>query len=198
MIKPNVLSAGAMIALAASAAFAQTPAAVQQTDSFRQRQQLQSTLPPTGQPEEMAAELYPEENADIGPQSILRLKPRHRWFSATVDAQYYYTDNLFLSDQDTIGTDVLLSALQLAITPPAFALGAGRVAPRLGAQPQQPVLLLVRQRVHAPRLDPRPALLRRGGLPTRGCLRRQASLKVPSHLSSSAPPFRPFLLSVPA
>lgn len=134
MIKPNVLSAGAMIALAASAAFAQTPAAVQQTDSFRQRQQLQSTLPPTGQPEEMAAELYPEENADIGPQSILRLKPRHRWFSATVDAQYYYTDNLFLSDQDTIGTDVLLSALQLAITPPAFALGAGRVAPRLGYQ----------------------------------------------------------------
>src|ERR1700675_3476668 len=48
-----------------------------------------------------APELYPGENADVGPQRILRLNPRPNYFDAFLDSQVYYSDNPTYAQQST-------------------------------------------------------------------------------------------------
>jgi hypothetical protein len=52
------------------------------------------------------------------------------------DAQYFYTDNMFLDDQNKISTAVLVSTVEVAVTPKPFDLAGGEVAPRLGYRHQ--------------------------------------------------------------
>jgi len=88
------------------------------------------------QPGDTAPELYPGEVSDVGPQSIIKYKPRKSYVEAMVDGQYFYTDNMFLDEEDRQETDVFVGTAQIALAPTAYDLGPGKLAPRLGYRHQ--------------------------------------------------------------
>lgn len=136
MKQPTTIILGACIA--AAVVFnvrGQNPGAIQQVDSFQQRQQLGLT-PASYKEGDSAPELYPGESGDVGPQSVLKIKPRKTLFEAMADVQYFYTDNMFLYDHDKKGADVLVSTAQFALAPTPYELGGGQFAPRLGYRQQ--------------------------------------------------------------
>lgn len=128
-IAPLILAAS--FTLLVNETRAQVPAAVQQSETVQQRRQLEQAAQAT-ESGETAPELFPGESSDVGPQSILKIKPRRAWFEAMADVQYFYTDNMFLNEDDKQGADVLVSTVQFALAPPSYALGDGLFAPRLG------------------------------------------------------------------
>lgn len=83
-----------------------------------------------------APELYPGENADVGPQRILRLKPRKTYFEVIAESQCFYTDNVYLSDDNKVGGALFVNTIQAALAPESYALGPGRFAPMLGFRSQ--------------------------------------------------------------
>ncbi len=72
-----------------------TPTAIQQQQNFQQRSELQKPLISL-RPGTNAPEIYQGENADIGPQHIMRLLPQRTYFMVRADSQYLYTDNALL------------------------------------------------------------------------------------------------------
>src|SRR5262245_40874511 len=83
-----------------------------------------------------APSLFPEEDTDVGPQSILRMRPMQPRIELFADAQYFYTDNMFLSDRNEQSSDVLVSTAQgvfNAIQSPMF---DGDFVARLGYRHQ--------------------------------------------------------------
>lgn len=121
--------------VASVSAFAQMPNASQQVDSLQQRRQLEQSA------QMMIAsnavpELYSGESSDVGPQSVLQTKTRRTYFQAFADAQYFYTDNMFLANQKKQGADVLVSTVQAALAPTAYDFADGKFSPRLGFQQQ--------------------------------------------------------------
>ena len=103
----------------------------QQVDSAQQRRELGQPAKTLGDGETVP-ELFTGEASDVGPQSVVKFKSRTSYLELSADAQYFYTDNLFLADGGRVGTDVLVSMVQAALAPGAYALGEGRFAPRLG------------------------------------------------------------------
>lgn len=122
---------GVSLAVGLVEAGAQVPGAVQQVDTAQQRRQIEQTTH-SYEAGESAPELYPGENTDVGPQSVLKLNPRKTHFEAMADAQYFHTDNLLLNQHDKQGADVLVSTVQFALAPTAYNLGGGKFAPRIG------------------------------------------------------------------
>ena len=85
-----------------------------------------------------APSLFPEEDADVGPQSVLKLKrsggaPRIEVFA---DAQYFYTDNMFLTDRNKQSADLLVSTIQGALTVAKFGILEGEFVQRVGYRHQ--------------------------------------------------------------
>jgi len=128
--------------LVAAAAFsgaltvsAQMPNASQQVDSVQQRRQLeqaaQMIIATNAVPE-----LYAGETGDVGPQSVLQIKPRRTWIEAFADAQYFYTDNMFLANRNKQGANVLVSTVSAALAPTSYDFQDGLLAPRLGYEQQ--------------------------------------------------------------
>ena len=107
----------------------------QQLDSVQQRRELEqnanlmvvsNTLP----------ELYAGESGDVGPQSVLQIKPHRKLFEASADVQYFFTDNMFLASGGKREADVLASTVSAALAPSPFEFHDGLLAPRLGYQHQ--------------------------------------------------------------
>ena len=126
---------GALGLAASLPAFAQMSTANQQVDSVQQRRQLEQAA------QMMIAtnavpELYTGESSDVGPQSVLQTKPRRTYIEAFADAQYFYTDNMFLANQKKQGANVLVSTVSAALAPTAYDFQEGSLAPRLGFQQQ--------------------------------------------------------------
>lgn len=105
--------------------------AVRQVDSAQQRRELGQPAKTLGDGETVP-ELYTGEASDVGPQSVVKFKSRKSYLELSADAQYFHTDNMFLSDGGKVGTDVLVSMVQAALAPGAYALGEGQFSPRLG------------------------------------------------------------------
>jgi hypothetical protein len=131
-VKINRLPAIISLVVAGIVSARAQPAAVQQLQNTEQLQQQQNLLPAlvggTNAPE-----LYPGENADIGPQRILRINPRHDYFDVLIDSQFFYTDNAnFAETPDRIGSGVFVNTVQAAFTPPDMRLGNGKFAPSIG------------------------------------------------------------------
>lgn len=134
MNKKYIPSATAFFLLTLTA-FALMPNASQQVESVQQRRQLEATA------QMMIAsnavpELYAGEASDVGPQSVVQTKPRRTYFTAFADEQWFYTDNMFLANQNKQGADVLVSTLQAALAPTPYDFAGGQLAPRLGFQQQ--------------------------------------------------------------
>lgn len=85
--------------------------------------------------------LYTEETADVGPQYILKPKFERQWFEASIDTQFYYTDNVFLEENlpinDPTDTSITVVTAQFAIAPtPGWQVGDGVLTPRIGFRNQ--------------------------------------------------------------
>jgi hypothetical protein len=125
---------GAAIFSALAVVRAQLPNASQQVETLQQRNQLQGSaesLLVTNVPD-----LYESEASDIGPQSVVEVKPRRTWIEAYGDEQFFYTDNMFLADHNKQGANVLVSTVQAAFAPTPFEILGGQLAPRVGYQQQ--------------------------------------------------------------
>jgi len=126
---------GCCVLISLTPSHAQTPGAIQQVDSVQERRAVEQSA--KSQPEgEAAPDLFPGESSDVGPQSVLRFKPRKTYFEAFADAQYFYTDNMFLTENNKQSADVLVSTAQFALAPTPYVLGDGEFAPRLGYRHQ--------------------------------------------------------------
>src|SRR6266852_4534359 len=117
-------------------AAAQVPGALDQVDSAQQRRKAEQSAHSSMKEGEAAAELFPGESSDLGPQSVLRMKARKTWFEALADVQYFYTDNMFLTEHNKQEAGVLVSTAQIALAPTPYELGPGRFSPRLGYRHQ--------------------------------------------------------------
>lgn len=140
-MKKFLLILAASGVLASVPVSAQTPSSVQQyQDVQRQQEQMRKMKEEKEMSPEQAPELYPGENADVGPQFLLKAMPRRQWVEASVDSQYYYTSNAFLTKETTPGsntdTGVLVSTVQVAFAPTPFEVPGGQLAPRLGFRHQ--------------------------------------------------------------
>lgn len=134
-MKHNLFAAIGMVVLAgAGAGFGQAPGAINQVDSVQQRRWLEQAS--HFEAGTNAPELYSGESSDVGPQSVLLLKPRRTWFQAAVDAQYFYTDNALLSKNNRVSTGVLVSTAEVALAPNLPDTATGRWAPRAGYRVQ--------------------------------------------------------------
>jgi hypothetical protein len=108
------------------------PVNVQQFQNTQQAQQLQKPISGFNAATN-APEIYSGENADTGPQRILRLTPRPDYFDIYFDSQVFYSDNANFADgSDKIGSAVFVNTAQIAFTPPDMNLGPGKFAPAAG------------------------------------------------------------------
>ncbi|HZQ45986.1 MAG TPA: hypothetical protein VFC07_03160, partial [Verrucomicrobiae bacterium] len=121
---------------AAGSAFAQTPGAIDQVNSTQQRRSLQSSTEQPLQPGDNAPEIYPGESGDVGPQSVLAVKPRKTLVEGIADSEFFHTDNVFLDHSFHQSAIVLVSTAQIALAPTPYQLGEGLFAPRIGFRQQ--------------------------------------------------------------
>ena len=131
----TILFFSLVFAGASQFAAAQIPGASQQVDSVEQRRQFEQTarLMSVTNP---VPELYADETSDTGPQSLLQKKMRRPLLTAFADAQFFFTDNLFLADRNQKNAAVLVSTVQAAFTPPPLKLLGQEFFQRLGYQHQ--------------------------------------------------------------
>ncbi len=131
----KLLPALILILAGASIAKAQ-PAAVQQIQNTKLTQQQPQAFPELANGTN-APELYEGENNDVGPQHVLRLLPRHRYFNLLLDSQVFYTDNAnFAPTKEKIGSTVFVNTAQLAFAPKDLTLGDGKITSAIGVADQ--------------------------------------------------------------
>ncbi len=112
------------------------PAPVQQLQNFQLSQQLQAPLPGL-RAGTNAPELYQGENADVGPQRILRLKPHTDYFDVLFDSEAFYSDNAnFAQAPNAIGSMIFVDTVQAAFMPPPITIGPGKFEPSAGVASQ--------------------------------------------------------------
>jgi len=104
-------------------------------ESVQQRRQLE-TVSGSLAGTNAVPEFYEGETSDVGPQSVVQNKPRRTFIEASADEQYFFSDNVFLANQGKQGADVLVSTVQAALAPTAYAFAGGQLWPRLGYQQQ--------------------------------------------------------------
>lgn len=121
---------------------AQAQTRIDTVDQSRGRQELISKEKKvSARTGEVVSELYAGELQEAGPQYILKYDPRRSWLDAMADVQYYYTSNVFLTENPTHNatedTGLLVSTAQVALAPnPGFQAGEGILFPRLGFRHQ--------------------------------------------------------------
>ena len=125
-----LLSYGVLFALSLRAQ-PSAPTAVQQQQNFQQSMEQQKPLISLKRGTN-APELYQGENADVGPQHILRLLPQRTHFLIKMDSQYLYTDNVLLTGNPTIPGTEFVNTIQAAFEPTAYKMGPGRFTPAIG------------------------------------------------------------------
>src|SRR2546423_77246 len=95
------------------AAAAQVNPAVNQATTTQQQRETDKVLAPGG----AVPALYSEEDADVGPQSVL-IKKKPTLFRISADAQMFYTDNMFYQEHDKQAAGVAVSTVEAAFTTP--------------------------------------------------------------------------------
>jgi hypothetical protein len=124
----------AALSLLPRPAHGQTAGAVNQFDTTQQRRAAGDVA--KFEAGTNAPEFYPGETQDVGPQSVLKLKPRRTLFEGIADMQYFYTDNALLDHTYRVPAMALVSSVQAAVAPTPYQLGPGFSAPRVGIRQQ--------------------------------------------------------------
>lgn len=113
------------------------PTAVQQMQNTQQGLKQQQPLLGIGAETNNAPELYPGENADVGPQRILKVTPSRTWFEVYLDSQVFFTGNALLVGDATNHAAVFVNTAQFAVVPvPPLQFGSGKLTPLVGVRSQ--------------------------------------------------------------
>lgn len=125
-----VLTQGFFVGRVCSAATpSTTDIAVRQADSLKQQQALKNTPETPDEP----PETYPGENADLGPQMLLKAKKkRPPLFEFSSDTMFTWTSNALSEGSDPKKAGIVAETFSLALTPPPFDLGPGKLSLRTG------------------------------------------------------------------
>ena len=99
--------------LAALSLSAQNNPAVNQADTTRQ-QRATDKVTRDAQPGDDVPSLYEDENADVGPQKVLRAK-KPSWLRFSADVQALYTDNMLFTEHDKQSAGVAVTSLEAAL-----------------------------------------------------------------------------------
>lgn len=105
--------------------------AIQQQQNFQQSMEMQKPLTSL-KPGTNAPDLYQGENADVGPQHILRLLPQRTWVMVRADSEYLYSDNVLLTGHPATPGTEFVNTIQAAFAPTAYKIGPGRFSPQVG------------------------------------------------------------------
>lgn len=124
------------IAFLLPAAHAQVPGALDTVDRDQQQRGLQQSAKRVYNTGDRVAEAYEGESSDTGEQIVFQPVERPTYFEASADIQYYYTDNMFLSERERQEAGVLASTVQFALAPKIRKFAGGELAPRLGYRHQ--------------------------------------------------------------
>jgi len=116
------------------AALAQNNPAVTQSDTTRVQRDTDKVLRDL-EPGDTLPALYPDENEDIGPQSILR-KKKQTWIRGTWDGQMFYTDNMNYEEHHKRDAVVAVNTLEAALTPPPLITPCGSYRTEIGYRHQ--------------------------------------------------------------
>lgn len=81
--------------------------------------------------------LYKDEIEDVGPQFVVKSKPKQEWLEASLDVQMAGTSNVYLTEKDKIRSSVMVTTAQVAIAPKPWELSSGKVAFRTGYRHQK-------------------------------------------------------------
>ena len=96
----------------ATALQAQVNPGVAQADHNQTQRDTEKVLR-AAQPGQALPALYEDESADVGPQSVLRAI-KQPWFRGTLDAQAFYTDNMFYQNKGEQSAGVAVTSLEAA------------------------------------------------------------------------------------
>lgn len=134
--KPYLVILAALLAGFATIETAAQQSAIDTLNRSRLGDEIQSGM--SLAPGEAPPELFPGESTDVGPQSILKLKPRRRHWEASTDSQYLYTSNMLLTEAPTArtATSLLVNTVQFAMAPDAYELRGRSFSPRIGFRHQ--------------------------------------------------------------
>ena len=103
-------------------------AQAQSTSDLRKLQQQADGTVPT---------LSSGEEDDIGEQTLLgAATPRWQWVHVSLDSQYYYTSNAYLTNTAKKGTGLLVDTIDASIAAPPIALFQGQLYGRAGFENQ--------------------------------------------------------------
>ena len=114
-----------------------------QLDQAQQVQRVRSLETPGQVASASAPSLYPGEEVDTGQQYILQLaqQPRWNWFNFSLDNQYFYTSNAFLSGTASgnaiRGTTLLVTTGDGEVDVPPILTPYGQLFTQLGYQYQR-------------------------------------------------------------
>jgi hypothetical protein len=112
----RVLPLTLLIMVAFGAAGQNNPAVTQATTTQQRRQTervLQDIAPGGSVPA-----LYPDEDADVGPQFVLR-KRKPTWVRLSLDSQVLYTDNMQFQRENERDAGVAITSVEAALTTPS-------------------------------------------------------------------------------
>jgi len=106
-----------------------TDIAVRQAESLKQQQALKNTSETPEQP----PETYPGENADLGPQMLLKAKKkRPPLVEFSSDTMLTWTSNALSEGSDPKKAGIVAETFSLVLTPPPLDLGSGKLSLRTG------------------------------------------------------------------
>jgi hypothetical protein len=136
----TTLAAGSLLAMAGIASAQPTPGNATQTYQGMSQRDAMKSLLDQYKDGTSAPELHADETKDLGPQSILKLKPRRTHFEVSTESQYFYTSNMGLTEDTAatkpIPTGVLVNSAQFALAPTPYEIKGRKFAPRLGYRHQ--------------------------------------------------------------
>jgi hypothetical protein len=121
---------------AAASASAQIGGLVNQVQNTQTRDELNQSAEKQAGGGDTVPQLYEGESSDVGPQSVVLSRPRRTLFAAEADVQFFYTDNMLLTERQKQDTGVLLSTAQFALAPTPYDLWNGTFTPQLGYRAQ--------------------------------------------------------------
>ena len=100
-----------VIASCALRASAQIGGLVNQVENTQTRNELNQAAQKQAGEGETVPQLYEGESSDVGPQSVVQARPRRTLFAAEADVQFFYTDNMFLAQNQKRASPRLHRAL---------------------------------------------------------------------------------------
>ena len=129
---------GPCLALAALGALSEVSSAQNRIDSATQQIERLNLVPRLQTPATQAiSSLYEDEDKDVGPQVLIRQKPRHSWLEASTDVQFGSTSNATQYENAKTETSLMISTVQAAVTPPAWQVPGGELSTKLGYRHQK-------------------------------------------------------------